>query len=121
MFRIAITRNVEAAHRSDQLGSERAGRDVVHGHSYVCRLWLEAASTDKRGVIVDLDDAEAAFAETCAPLDHALLNDVPGLPAPTMEEMARWLYERAATVLPHVAAVEIERPTLGFRAEYRPS
>ena len=62
-----------------------------------------------------LDAALKAVRET---LDHRLLNDVEGLGAPTLENLARFIYAGAKARLPQVARVKITRPSYGQSCTY---
>ncbi len=46
-------------------------------------------------------------------LDHRLLNDVEGLGAPTLENLAKYIFGRAQAALPEVARVKLRRPSYG--------
>jgi 6-pyruvoyltetrahydropterin/6-carboxytetrahydropterin synthase len=59
----------------------------MHGHSFMARVTV-AESPGHRHAL--LDCLASAFAE----LDHALLNEIPGLENPTSEHLSRWLWER---------------------------
>jgi 6-pyruvoyltetrahydropterin/6-carboxytetrahydropterin synthase len=70
---------------------------------------------------MDLGKLERLLREILAELDHAVLNDVPGLEKPTFENILLWIESKmkAAGVAP--SRLEIERPTLRQRAVYTPA
>ncbi len=51
-------------------------------------------------------------------LDHRLLNEVPGLENPTLENLARHIFEAAKTRLPEVVRVRLRRPSYGQTCVY---
>lgn len=67
---------VEAAHRNP-CGSEAAQR--LHGHSYKIEILASGEPDPEIGWIVDFAELKKLFAPLYARLDHALLNDLPGL------------------------------------------
>jgi 6-pyruvoyltetrahydropterin/6-carboxytetrahydropterin synthase len=83
----------EAAHYlpSAEAGSANAR---VHGHSFRARVTLEGEPDAATGYVVHFDELGAAIKDAQAELDHRLLNDVPGLAAPTLERIAVWLWNR---------------------------
>jgi 6-pyruvoyltetrahydropterin/6-carboxytetrahydropterin synthase len=111
----------EAAH---ELGGNVGGGDhpyaQVHGHSFEVLLILRGAEVGPKGWLTDfaLVKAEAeALRET---LDHAFLNHIEGLEVPTLENIARYIFERSRAELGALAAVEVARPSLGESARYEP-
>jgi len=57
--------------------------------------------------------------EVVAPLDHSMLNDIEGLSAPALEQIAMWIFDRLAPKLPGLASVEVGRPSCGERARIK--
>ena len=51
-------------------------------------------------------------------LDHAYLNEIPGLENPTIEHMAIWFWEKLAPQLPGLAEIVIHE-TPRARCSYR--
>lgn len=90
----------------------------VHGHSFVVILTLRAETLAREGWIIDY----ARLREICAGLrdrlDHRLLNAVPGLERPTLENIAAWIFRAAAKEAPALYRVELARPTLNEKVAY---
>jgi 6-pyruvoyltetrahydropterin/6-carboxytetrahydropterin synthase len=81
----------------------------VHGHSFRARVTLEGEPDAATGYVVHFDDLGAAIKEAQAELDHRLLNEVPGLSAPTLERIALWLWNRLDNRVVGLAEVLIAR------------
>ncbi len=90
----------------------------IHGHSFVVTLTLRAERLAPEGWIIDF----ARLREICdglrARLDHRLLNAIPGLERPTLENTAAWIFRAAAVDAPALYKVELTRPTLNERVAY---
>ena len=98
----------EAAHR---LPSAAPGHPNarVHGHSFRARVAVEGEPDAETGLVMHLDDLEAALVEAREALDHHFLNDIEGLSAPTLERVAMWLWDRLHNRLPGLAEIQIAR------------
>lgn len=83
----------DAAHQLDAGpdGDPRYRR--LHGHSYQVEVWIRGPRTSC-GWVVDMGDLERELANAHHALDHRFLNDVEGLGAPTMENIAAFVWER---------------------------
>ncbi len=115
---IKKTFTFEAAHFMAHMPEEHAYRRY-HGHSFEAEVTLTGKPDPETGWIADFAEVEAALAEVRADLDHRLLNEVPGLGAPTLERLAMWIAERLASRFPALSAVEVRRPTCGQSAVFR--
>ena len=83
---------VEAAHRNTN-GSEAVRR--LHGHSYKIEVLASGTPDPQVGWIVDFAELKHLFAPLYAQLDHALLNEVPGLERDTtLPALRQWIMER---------------------------
>ena len=90
----------------------------VHGHSFRVELLCEGEIDPDAGWLIDFADIKRAFAPVLEQLDHRYLNDIEGLENPTVENIARWIWNRAKPVLPLLAQVNVAE-TLTSRCEYR--
>jgi 6-pyruvoyltetrahydropterin/6-carboxytetrahydropterin synthase len=91
----------------------------VHGHSFRVRVTVDGEPDDKTGVIMHLDDVEAALADVHEALDHRMLNEVEGLSQPTLEQISTWLWDRLHNRLPGLAEIEIARDSCREGCIYR--
>ncbi len=93
----------------------------VHGHSFKGTVTLQGDPQDDKGWIRDLWKIEKIINDVIAPLDHSLLNEIEGLYAPALEQIAEWIFNRLAPKLPGLVSVEVGRPSCGERARVRKS
>ena len=69
-------------------------------------------------MVVDLALLRAEIERARALLDHRLLDDVAGLGAPTLENLARHIFREAKARLPEVCRVRLSRPSSGQSCVY---
>ena len=91
----------------------------VHGHSFRVRVTLDGEPHEKTGLVMHLDDVEAALADVHDALDHRFLNEVEGLSQPTLERITMWLWDRLRNRLPGLAEIEIARDSCREGCIYR--
>ena len=91
----------------------------VHGHSFRVRVTIEGEPDGRTGIIMPLDEVEAAMSDAHASLDHRLLNEVDGLSHPTLERIAMWLWDRLHNRLPGLAEIEVARDSCHEGCVYR--
>lgn len=98
----------EAAHRLP-FAPEGHANARIHGHSFRVRIWVEGVPDPQKGVVVHFDDLSSALKNAQDSLDHQYLNDVDGLPVPTLENIAIFLWDRLLPQIPGLAQIEIHR------------
>ena len=91
----------------------------VHGHSFLVRVTLDGEPDETTGVVMHLDDVEAAVADARGALDHRFLNEVEGLSLPTLERISIWLWDRLHNRLPGLAEIEVARDSCREGCVYR--
>jgi 6-pyruvoyltetrahydropterin/6-carboxytetrahydropterin synthase len=91
----------------------------VHGHSFRVRVTIDGEPDGESGLVMHLEDVEAALAESREALDHRLLNEVEGLDVPTLERITMWLWDRLHNRLPGLAEIEIARDSCHEGCIYR--
>jgi 6-pyruvoyltetrahydropterin/6-carboxytetrahydropterin synthase len=97
---------IEAGHRLPNVpAGHGCGRQ--HGHSFRIRVCLEGAVDPSTGWVVDFAEIAAAFGPLRTQLDHADLNEVPGLENPTSENLAIWLWQRLRPSLRGLSRIEV--------------
>jgi 6-pyruvoyltetrahydropterin/6-carboxytetrahydropterin synthase len=106
----------EAAHFLPHVPTGHPCRKM-HGHSY--RLWIavRGEAAPETGWVMDYGDLSRAVRPALEPLDHSLLNAIPGLENPTAERLAAWCWERLAPALPNLFRVTVQE-TRQSRCEY---
>lgn len=90
----------------------------VHGHSFKVTISVSGPVDPQTGIFYDHARISEAMRPILQQLDHAYLNDLPGLENPTIELMARWLWEKLAPQLPGLAEI-ILHETPRARCIYR--
>jgi 6-pyruvoyltetrahydropterin/6-carboxytetrahydropterin synthase len=96
----------DAAHRLDHLPEgHKCAR--VHGHTYRLVVYVGGPLDPVVGWIVDFAEVKRIVRGVLEPLDHHLLNDVPGLEQPTTERIAMWIWERLQPQLPNLARLTL--------------
>ncbi|PKN58701.1 MAG: 6-carboxytetrahydropterin synthase QueD [Deltaproteobacteria bacterium HGW-Deltaproteobacteria-14] len=101
----------EAARRLPRLPADHPCARV-HGHGFEVELEVVGPIDPELGWVTDYAALAAVWGEVAGELDHAYLNEVPGLENPTSELIAVWLWGRLVPRLPGLAAVSVmETPT----------
>ena len=114
---IALTFRFDAAHHFPKAGPDhRYGR--MHGHSFEAAVHVRGIPDPTMGFIVDFDALRAACARLHDALDHQLLNEVPGLETPSLENIASWLWRQLIGEFPGLVRIEVARPSMGERCFY---
>jgi 6-pyruvoyltetrahydropterin/6-carboxytetrahydropterin synthase len=90
----------------------------MHGHSFYAEVTLRGEPDVATGFLRDLGDVNRVLADIRETLDHRLLNDVEGLGKPTLENLAKFIFQAAKARMPEVARVKLRRPTYGQTCVY---
>lgn len=107
----------EAAHRLPRVPpGHKCAR--LHGHSFRVEVRVRGPVDAEAGWVMDFADVKEAVRPLLADLDHAYLNEVPGLENPTSENLARWVWQRLKPALPGLSEV-IVRETCTAGCAYR--
>ena len=117
MIEITQQFGFDAAHYLEQapLGSNRR----MHGHSFYAEVTLRGEPDPVKGWVRDFGEVNAALSDIRTSLDHQLLNEISGLGAPTLENLARYIFGEAKTRLPEVCRVRLSRPSSGQSCIYQ--
>ena len=91
----------------------------MHGHSFAAQVTLEGKPDPAKGWIRDFAEIDAAIAHVRERLDHHLLNEIKGLEQPTLENLARFIFNALKQSLPELTAVVVRRDSLGEACTYR--
>jgi 6-pyruvoyltetrahydropterin/6-carboxytetrahydropterin synthase len=79
-------------------------------------VWVRGPLTE-HGWVVDMGDLQRRIEVARDALDHRMLNDVEGLGIPTMENIARFVWEKLGD-LPRLQRVVVKRAQNGEGCEY---
>ncbi len=96
MWELTKSFGFEAAHAltGTTLG---AASEEIHGHSFRAEIVIRGVPHPDTGMVVDLGLLERNMATLRATLDHKFLNRIEGLERPTLENLARFIWERVET------------------------
>jgi 6-pyruvoyltetrahydropterin/6-carboxytetrahydropterin synthase len=103
---------LQSAHRLPNVKpGHKCGR--MHGHGFEIIVHANQ-SLGTREIGVDYDHLDELWAPIHAELDHACLNDIPGLENPTSEIISAWIWQRLKAALPELSWVTVyETATCG--------
>jgi 6-pyruvoyltetrahydropterin/6-carboxytetrahydropterin synthase len=90
----------------------------MHGHSFYAEVTLRGEPDPATGFLRDFGEVETVLKAIRETLDHRLLNEIEGLGAPTLENLARYIHARAKAALPDVVRVKLRRPSYGQTCVY---
>lgn len=96
----------EAAHSLPRLPEGHKCKRM-HGHSYRVDIHVTGPVDDKTGWVVDFGQIKKTVEPIISQLDHAILNEIPGLEQSTSEQIAKYLWDRICIDLPILSAVTI--------------
>jgi 6-pyruvoyltetrahydropterin/6-carboxytetrahydropterin synthase len=91
-----------------QLPNVRPGHKCgrMHGHGFEVIVHANLA-LGQRDLSIDYDQLDALWAPLDAELDHACLNEIPGLENPTSEMLSSWIWQRLKPRLPQLSWVTV--------------
>ncbi|MGE8317981.1 MAG: 6-pyruvoyl trahydropterin synthase family protein [Comamonas sp.] len=93
---------------------EAEGSRRVHGHTYHAEVFLAGPRDPATGMVLDLGLLRQALAEVRERLDHHMLDEVPGLGTPTLENLCLFIAEALPAPLRERATrVHVWREALG--------
>jgi 6-pyruvoyltetrahydropterin/6-carboxytetrahydropterin synthase len=103
----------------------------IHGHSYTATVTV-SGDLNATNQVVDLFYLRKAIAPVRDMLDHRFLDEVPGLGAPTLENLCVFIFDRITESMPVAAvsrkqqapmalvfSVTVRRPSSGDACTYR--
>ena len=107
----------DAAHRFP--GTPRGHKyHGVHGHTFRVEVCIVGEPAGRHGFVVDLAELEQACNRLRGKLDHANLNDIPGLRAPSLENIAVWIWNRLSRKYPGLSRVSVSRDSSRHGCSY---
>lgn len=81
----------------------------VHGHSFRAEVAVRGTPDPVTGFVVDFGDLEAACQQLHDVLDHRMLNEIEGLEIPSLENIARFVWESLKPRFAGLARVVVRR------------
>jgi 6-pyruvoyltetrahydropterin/6-carboxytetrahydropterin synthase len=116
MWELTKSFRFEAAHAisGTTLG---AASEEIHGHSFRAEVALRGTPDADSGMLIDLGRLDQALGEIRARLDHKFLNKVEGLQKPTLEHLAKFIWDRASAA-GQLARVTVYRDSCNEACSY---
>jgi 6-pyruvoyltetrahydropterin/6-carboxytetrahydropterin synthase len=116
MWELTKSFRFEAAHAlaGTTLGT---ASEEIHGHSFRAEVSVRGTPDPATGMVLDLGLLERSMAEVRSLLDHKLLNKVEALGMPTLENLARFIWQRIEGA-GRITRVSVHRDSCGESCTY---
>ena len=98
---------------------EAEGSRRIHGHTYNAEITLGGTPDPETGMVVDLGLVRQAIEQLRPQLDHHLLDEVPDLGVPTLENLCAYIWRALQPSLPGLAQVRVWRDGMGDSCSLR--
>ena len=102
----------DAAHTL-QREIEAAGSRRIHGHTYHAEVAVRGPRDPATGMVIDLGHLRARLQTVREQLDHHLLDEVPGLGTPTLENLCLFVSRALGDLQPAPSQVRVWREAMG--------
>jgi len=117
MYELCKEFRFESAHTIERdINNESSSR--IHGHSYRAQVSFTGVPDKKTGMIIDSESLDKIFKEIIHTLDHRMLNEIDGLAAPTMENLAFYIWSNLETKITGLKRVTVFRDSLSESCSY---
>lgn len=99
MYGLRVKTHFQAAHYLPDYPGKCAR---LHGHTWQVEVMVAGKELNVQDLLLDLGQLKLFLAEVVEPLDHSLLNEVAELGgrSPSAENLARYVFEALAALLP---------------------
>ena len=120
MYELSKQFRFDSAHSLDRdIGEAKKQSSLrIHGHSYRSEIAVRGEIQPGSGMVIDLDALEQALGNLHQALDHRMLNDIPDLGPPTMENLCHWIWDRLVINFPNLVRVSVHRDSSGDSCVY---
>jgi 6-pyruvoyltetrahydropterin/6-carboxytetrahydropterin synthase len=117
MWELTKSFRFEAAH---MLSGTTLGEvsEEIHGHSYRAEVTVRGVADAETGMVVDLGLLEQRLEAIRSRLDHKLLNKINAIGVPTLEHLARFIWDEVQDT-GHVTRVSVHRDSCGESCTYQ--
>lgn len=92
---------------------EIEGSRRIHGHTYHAEVWLAGPRDPQTGMVIDLGHLRQRLGEVRERLDHHMLDEVPDLGAPTLENLCLFIANALPDLGPQLTRVRVWRDAVG--------
>jgi 6-pyruvoyltetrahydropterin/6-carboxytetrahydropterin synthase len=117
MWELTKSFRFEAAHAIAGTSLGAAGEEI-HGHSYRAEVTIRGIPDAATGMIVDLGVLDQRLADIRGRLDHKLLNRINALGSPTLEHLARFIWDHVQEA-GNVTRVTVHRDSCAESCSYQ--
>ncbi|MES2750089.1 MAG: 6-carboxytetrahydropterin synthase [Pseudomonadota bacterium] len=91
--------------------------EEIHGHSFRAEVTIRGTPDPATGMVMDLGVLEASMNDVQKMLDHKLLNKIGQLGQPTLENLARFIWDRVQNA-GRVTRVSVHRDSCNESCTY---
>ncbi|XAH22806.1 6-carboxytetrahydropterin synthase [Xylophilus sp. GW821-FHT01B05] len=102
----------DAAHTLER-EIEVEGSRRIHGHTYQAEIAVTGPRDADSGMVIDLGHLRLRIAALRERLDHHLLDEVPGLGKPTLENLCLFIAQALQDLQPPLSQVRVWRASVG--------
>jgi 6-pyruvoyltetrahydropterin/6-carboxytetrahydropterin synthase len=92
---------------------EAEGSRRIHGHTYHAEVFLSGPRDPVTGMVIDLGLLRQALGEVRERLDHHMLDEVPDLGPPTLENLCLFIAKALPQLGPQLSRVRVWRDAVG--------
>jgi 6-pyruvoyltetrahydropterin/6-carboxytetrahydropterin synthase len=117
MMEIGYRFGFDAAHRFETYPEGHPYRRV-HGHSFQVEVAITGEPDLASGFVADLGDVHDVCDRVRTALDHRMLNDIPGLEKPSLENLCLFIWSQLCAPFPNLARVTVRRDSSGQSCSY---
>ena len=96
---------------------EAEGSRRIHGHTYQAEVAVRGALDTKTGMVMDIGSIRIEVAKVRELLDHHLLDEVPNLGIPTLENLCIYIEKTMRENGLALSRVSVWRESLGDRCD----
>jgi 6-pyruvoyltetrahydropterin/6-carboxytetrahydropterin synthase len=108
----------EAAHTLQRTIEAETSRRI-HGHTYEAEVTVRGVPDKVSGMVMDIAHLRSEIARVREMLDHRLLDEIPELGPPTMENLCAFIHDQLQEALPGLHAITVQRRASGDRCVLR--
>lgn len=116
MWELTKSFRFEAAHALSHTTLGETSQEI-HGHSFRAEVTIRGTPDPATGMVMDLGLLDRKMADVQKLLDHKLLNKIDGLAIPTLENLARFIWNRVQSA-GQVTRVSVHRDSCGESCAY---
>ena len=102
----------DAAHTLDRAIETESSRRI-HGHTYHAEVSVTGPRNADNGMVIDLGYLRQRLEQLRDQLDHRLLDEVPDLGQPTLENLCVFIAKALADLQPAPCRVRVWRDSIG--------